>query len=64
MHMQKPDTVFFEYIVKKEGFDIQDTFFFDDTLSNVEAACNLGINGFNYRLNNAELEKFLEPYIK
>lgn len=64
MHMQKPDTVFFEYIVKKEGFDIHDTFFFDDALANVEAACNLGINDFNYRLNNAELEKFLGPYIK
>jgi glucose-1-phosphatase len=48
MGIKKPDTAFYAYILKAEGIPAQDVFFTDDTIENVNAAANAGLNVFHY----------------
>jgi putative hydrolase of the HAD superfamily len=47
MGIAKPDKTFYAYILKAEGIKAQDAFFTDDTIENVNAAANAGINAFH-----------------
>jgi putative hydrolase of the HAD superfamily len=55
MGIAKPDPAFFEYIIKTEGIQARDIFFTDDTIENVKAAEDAGINAFHY--TNAQAMK-------
>jgi putative hydrolase of the HAD superfamily len=47
MGIAKPDPAFYAYILKAEGIKAQDVFFTDDTIENVNAAANSGLNTFH-----------------
>lgn len=58
----KPDTEFFDLILKAEGFSAKETFFTDDRIENIEAAKSVGINATLF--TSAEnLYKEWEKYI-
>lgn len=46
--IMKPDPLFFERIMKAEGFSPSQTFFTDDKIENCEAAAKLGINTHHF----------------
>jgi putative hydrolase of the HAD superfamily len=48
MGVAKPSAKFFEYILVREGWQPEDTFFIDDARENVDAAARLGIRSFLY----------------
>lgn len=51
MGSRKPDLESFQYILDEENLSPSDTAFIDDTLDNIEAAKQLGINAFHLPLN-------------
>ncbi len=64
MHFSKPEKAFFQYIMKAEGFEPGDSYFFDDSAANVEVAASLGMTAYNYRLDDDDLLAFLKPCIE
>ena len=46
-HLVKPEKAIYEKLIADCGLDPAHTLFIDDTLSNVEAAMKMGINGFH-----------------
>jgi putative hydrolase of the HAD superfamily len=55
MGITKPDPAFYVYILRAEGVQAQDVFFTDDTIENVNAAADSGLNAFHY--TNAQTMK-------
>lgn len=58
----KPDTSFFEYILKKERAEPEQTFFVDDTPRNVQSAALCGIEVLHYT-NPAELKNAIDRFL-
>ncbi len=63
IHIAKPFTAFWRYIIEKEGFKPEATVFIDDREENIESAKGLGINTFQYLKNDSELDSFLVPWL-
>jgi putative hydrolase of the HAD superfamily len=59
MGIAKPDPAFYAYILKAEGVQAQDVFFTDDTIENVNAAANAGLNAFHFTDAEALKNKLL-----
>jgi putative hydrolase of the HAD superfamily len=55
MGITKPYPAFYAYILKAESVQAQDVFFTDDTIENVNAAADSGLNAFHY--TNAQAMK-------
>ncbi len=45
--LHKPDTRIYQHVLDKLGIEPSETVFIDDSLPNIEAAVNLGINGIH-----------------
>ena len=58
--IMKPDPLFFETIMKAEGFSAAQTFFTDDKIENCEAAAKLGINTHHF----TSAQKLFEDWSK
>jgi len=58
----KPDTQFFEYILRKERVEPEQVFFVDDTLKNVQSATLCGIKALHYT-NPAELKNATDRFL-
>lgn len=52
MGMRKPDAEIFEFVLKKESLNADETLFIDDSIQHIETANKLGIN--TYHLKNKE----------
>lgn len=61
IHLSKPDSAFFEYILDKEGMNAKDSFFIDDRNENIEGARKMGINALLYDGDDSKVEEFLSP---
>jgi putative hydrolase of the HAD superfamily len=48
MRIAKPDPAFFAYILRAENIQAEEAFFTDDTIENVNAAAEAGLNAFHY----------------
>lgn len=59
MHRVKPDKVFFSYILGKEGFRAEDSYFIDDRSDNINSSSSLGIHSYEYHGDDENLAKFL-----
>ena len=57
----KPDTAFYEMIMKAEGYTPEQTFFTDDRSDNIESARSLGINAVQFT-SAEELSKLWSIY--
>ena len=55
----KPDTTFYEHILKAENLLASEVFFTDDSLENIEAASEIGIESFHYTDADTLREKFI-----
>ncbi len=63
IHRCKPELSFWRYIMEKEGFKPEDTFFIDDRKENIDAASSLGISTHLYTGDNNALDSFLTPLL-
>jgi putative hydrolase of the HAD superfamily len=46
---RKPEPMAFEYVARSTGCFLESSLFFDDTLSNIEGACSIGLQAFHVR---------------
>jgi len=60
MHLSKPDVQFYQYIMKAEGFEPQDSFMIDDFEINLQAPRSIGMECFCYHDNDQELLTLLK----
>jgi FMN phosphatase YigB (HAD superfamily) len=49
---RKPEIEIYKFILEKENLDPHQTFFVDDKLENIEAACKLGIHAYQLKDRN------------
>ncbi len=54
MHLRKPDPLIFETLLKEQQLVAAETLFIDDLLVNVEAARNVGLQGYHLDLDKGE----------
>ena len=47
IHLRKPNTDIYEFVLEKNGLDPAETFFVDDTFENTQSASKLGIKTWN-----------------
>lgn len=47
IHLRKPNTDIYEFVLEKNGLDPTETFFVDDTFENTQSASKLGIKTWN-----------------
>ena len=53
----KPDPRFLQYVLDDQRATPEEVWFIDDSLTNVQTACDLGINGVHYISNAQTLEE-------
>ncbi len=49
MGMRKPDAEIFEFVLKQESLNAEETLFIDDSIQHIEAAQKLGINSYHLK---------------
>jgi len=54
LHLSKPGKEIFEFVLKDSMLDPAQTLFIDDTLKHIQAARDLGINGYHLNIKNGE----------
>lgn len=59
IHMRKPNTNIFEFVLKENQLEATETIFIDDTLENTEAAKVLGIHVWNNDPKNEDVVNLL-----
>ncbi len=59
IHLRKPDTNIFEFVLKEHQIQAYETFFVDDTKENTDAAARLGIHIWN---NNPKTEDIINVF--
>lgn len=63
IHLSKPDSAFWMYIMDREGYKAEDTIFIDDLPENIEAAKALCITVHQYKKDNADTARFFSSWI-
>jgi len=54
VHMRKPDSEIFEFILSQNGLNAEETLFIDDTEQHIVGARKTGINAYHLKLNQGE----------
>ncbi len=55
IHLRKPNTDIFEFVLHKNKLNAYETFFIDDTKENTDAALNIGIQSWNLQVGAEDI---------
>lgn len=62
IRLTKPSRQYFEYILEKENTKVEDAFFIDDMLENIETARRIGLPCFHYT-NDGDLKELIKQFV-
>lgn len=60
--LRKPDSQIFEYVIKDQKLNLEETLFIDDSIQHIETANNLGINVYHLKDNKDITDLFDDNY--